>query len=109
MPVLQKKKPADHLCDQRVEKTLPDADAVLDHCRFFRLLWSRRFGLYPKHAVFHQLADLCQRLVLDLADALLGHADDLADLFQSERRFLSLLPVKAAAENRLLGVRELGQ
>jgi glycerol-3-phosphate acyltransferase PlsY len=35
--------------------------------------------------VFFKLWDLRQRLVLDLADALLGHADDLADLFQRQR------------------------
>ncbi len=48
----------------------------------------------PKHAVFHQLADLRQRLVLDLADTFLGHADDLADFFQSQRSVILLSQLK---------------
>src|SRR5207247_11098695 len=53
--------------------------------------------------------DLDQRLVLDLADALLGRADDLADLFQRERVLFRLLPVEAAADDGLLGIGQVGE
>src|SRR5690349_19228694 len=50
--------------------------AVLSRSR----LLGRTLGLRPQHALFHQLANLGQGLVLDLADALFGNADNLADL-----------------------------
>src|SRR5207245_8206165 len=50
-----------------------------------------------------------QRLVLNLADTLLRDSDDLANFFQSQRRFLLLLPVEAPANHRLLNVGQVGQ
>ena len=54
----------------------------------------RRLHVRPhsQDAVFHDRANLGQSLVLNLPHALLGHSDDLADLFQGQRRFLGLLP-----------------
>src|SRR5688572_30135564 len=57
-------------------------------------------------AVFHDLLDLRQGLVLDLADAFLGDADDLADLFEGQWALGLLLPVEAAADHGLLDVRQ---
>src|SRR4051812_39747110 len=58
-------------------------------------------SLGSQHAFFHDALDLEQRLVLDLADALLGDADDLADFLQRQRAFVRLLPVEAATDDRL--------
>ena len=52
-------------------------------------------ALSPQDAFLHDALDLQQRLVLDLANAFLGHADDLADLFQRERLFFRLLPPRS--------------
>ena len=62
-----------------------------------------------EHTVFHDVADFGQGLVLDLADALLGHADDFADFFQGQRGCLFLLPVEAAADDGLLDRGQIGQ
>src|SRR5688572_12192949 len=79
-------------------------------CRGLRRLFvSLRIALRAQNAFLHDALDLEQRLVLDLADALLGHADDLADLLERQRGRLRLLPVEAATDDGLLDVRELGQ
>src|SRR5688572_23915558 len=66
-------------------------------------------GLGAQHAFLHQLADLDQRLVLDLADTFLGHADDPADLFEGQRAILFLVPIEALTDHRLLDIAQLGQ
>src|SRR5665213_608547 len=58
-------------------------------------------------AFFEYKADLCQRLILDLADALLGDADDLPDLFERERAVGFLLPVESAANHRRFNIGKL--
>jgi hypothetical protein len=62
-----------------------------------------------KQAFFQDSLDLGQGLVLNLTDTLFGDANDGANFFKRQRRFLLLLPVKPATDHRLLNIGQVGQ
>src|SRR6185437_496854 len=62
-----------------------------------------------QNTFFHHSADFHQRLVLDLANAFLGHTDNLPDFLEGQRALFFLLPVKATANDRFFNLRQVGE